>query len=155
MTTDNPRPALGNTPSGGPIQVFFAKPGSARKPRIVRGEGLYMWDDTGRRYIDVSSGPVANNLGHGNARVLAAMQRQAEAVAFAYPTLFETEANIALADLLTSLAGPGLERAFFVSGGSEATESALKFCRQLALSQVIDSGKAAERLDRLVAVSNG
>ena len=135
MTTDNPRPALGNTPSGGPIQVFFAKPGSARKPRIVRGEGLYMWDDTGRRYIDVSSGPVANNLGHGNARVLAAMQRQAEAVAFAYPTLFETEANIALADLLTSLAGPGLERAFFVSGGSEATESALKFCRQLALSR--------------------
>ena len=84
MTTDNPRPALGNTPSGGPIQVFFAKPGSARKPRIVRGEGLYMWDDTGRRYIDVSSGPVANNLGHGNARVLAAMQRQAEAVAFAF-----------------------------------------------------------------------
>ena len=85
MTTDNPRPALGNTPSGGPIQVFFAKPGSARKPRIVRGEGLYMWDDTGRRYIDVSSGPVANNLGHGNARVLAAMQRQADEIHLAVP----------------------------------------------------------------------
>lgn len=134
MNIDNARTPLGEAPSGGPIQVFFSKPGSARKPRVVRGEGLYMWDDTGRRYIDVSSGPVANNLGHGNRRVLDAMQRQAEAVTFAFPTLFESEANAALADLLTSLAGPGLERAFFVSGGSEATESALKLCRQYALA---------------------
>lgn len=135
MISDSSRIPLGNAPSGGPIQVFFAKPGSARKPRAVRGDGLYIWDNAGRRYIDVSSGPVANNLGHGNRRVLDAMRRQAEAVTFAFPTLFETEANVALADLLTSLAGPGLERAFFVSGGSEATESALKLCRQFALAK--------------------
>ncbi|MEX0759416.1 MAG: aminotransferase class III-fold pyridoxal phosphate-dependent enzyme, partial [Tistlia sp.] len=130
----DPRP-LGQDAHGGPVQAFFLKPGTARRPRIVRGEGLYMWDDAGRRYIDVSSGPVANNLGHGNRRVLDAMQRQAEAVTFAFPSLFETEANVMLSDLLTSLAGPGLERAFFVSGGSEATESAIKLCRSYALAK--------------------
>lgn len=137
MKGQNTRLPLGVAPSGGPIQVFLAKSGTPRRPRVARGEGIYFWDDQGRRYIDVSSGPVANNLGSGNPRVLAAMRRQAEAAAFAFPGQFESEANEALADLLTNLAGPGLERAFFVSGGSEATESAIKFCRQywLAMGQ--------------------
>lgn len=135
MNSSPSRTPLGEDARGGPIQVFHVKPGTPRRPRILRGEGLYMWDDAGRRYIDLSAGPVANNLGHGNPRVLAAMQKQAAAVTFAFPTLFETEANVALADLLTSLAGPGLERAFFVSGGSEATETALKLCRQYALAK--------------------
>jgi adenosylmethionine-8-amino-7-oxononanoate aminotransferase len=125
--------SLGSRPHGEPIQVFFSPPGSPRKPRIVRAEGIYMWDDAGRRYIDVSSGPIASNLGHGNARVLDAMKRQAGEAVFVFPTLFETEANAELADLLTSLAGPGLDRAFFVSGGSEATESAMKLARQYAV----------------------
>ena len=129
------RAPLGTDPQGGPIQTFFAKTGSPRKPRIVRGEGLYMWDETGKRYLDVSSGPVANNIGHGNKAVLEAMQRQAEAIAFAFPGMFESAANAELADLLTHLAGPGLERAFFVSGGSEATESAIKLCRQYAVAR--------------------
>lgn len=135
MSTIADRGLLGQDPSGGPIQVFFQKPGTPRRPRVVRGDGLYMWDDAGRRYLDVSSGPVANNLGHGNQRVLEAMNRQAQAVTFAFPTLFETEPNIALSDLLTSLAGPGLERAFFVSGGSEATETAMKLCRAYAVAR--------------------
>ncbi|WP_340107814.1 aspartate aminotransferase family protein [Pikeienuella sp. HZG-20] len=130
MTVQNPRPALGKSPSGEPIQVFLAKTGAPRRPRVVRGEGIYFWDDQGQRYLDTSSGPVANNLGSGNPRVLEAMRKQAEAVAFAFPGQFESEANENLANLLTSLAGPGLDRAFFVSGGSEATESAIKFCRQ-------------------------
>ncbi len=135
MNSQSPRLPLGEQPSGGPIQVFFAPSGTPRRPRVARGEGIYLWDDQGRRYIDVSSGPVANNLGSGNQRVLAAMRQQAEAVAFAFPGQFESEANEQLADLLTQLAGPGLERAFFVSGGSEATESAIKFCRQYWLAK--------------------
>jgi adenosylmethionine-8-amino-7-oxononanoate aminotransferase len=127
--------ALGLEPRGGPIQVFLAKTGTPRRPRVARAEGIYLWDDQGRRYIDVSSGPVANNLGSGNKRVLAAMQKQAEAVAFAFPGQFESEANENLANLLTSLAGPGLDRAFFVSGGSEASESAIKLCRQYFLAK--------------------
>ena len=135
MADRGERAPLGRDPRGGPIQVFFNRPGSARKPRIVRGEGLYMWDDEGRRYIDVSSGPVANNLGHGNPRVLDAIRRQSEQVTYALPTMFESEANVALADLLTSLSGPGLERAFFVSGGSEATETVLKLARMHAVAK--------------------
>lgn len=127
------RAPLGAKDHGEPIQVFFSPPGTPRRPRAVRGEGPYIWDDSGRRYLDVSSGPVANNLGHGNERVLRAMERQARAIAFAFPGQFESEANEALADLVTALAGPGHERAFFVSGGSEATESALRFARKHAV----------------------
>ncbi|MGD9865451.1 MAG: aspartate aminotransferase family protein [Pseudodonghicola sp.] len=126
---------IGGRPRGEPVQVFLAPHGSPRLPRIARGDGIYMWDETGRRYIDVSSGPVANNLGHRNPRVLAAMRAQAEKVAFAFPGQFESAANEDLANLLTELAGPGLERAFFVSGGSEAVESAVKLCRQYALAK--------------------
>ena len=134
------KPPLGTLASGEPVQVFLAPKGTPRLPRISHGKGIYMWDEDGRRYIDVSSSPVANNLGHGNARVLTAMQAQAERAAFACQSRrkkgqFESAANADLADLLTGLASPGLERAFFVSGGSEAVESSIKLARQYALSQ--------------------
>ncbi len=128
------RPHLGTKAHGEPVQVFLAPQGTPRLPRVDRGEGIYFWDTDGNRYIDVSSGPVANNLGSGNARVLDAMRKQAERAAFAFPGQFESEANEKLADLLTSLAGPGLDRAFFVSGGSEAVESAVKLARQYAIA---------------------
>lgn len=134
MENKQARTTLGDGSPGEPIQVFLAKQGTPRLPRIARGDGIYMWDDTGTRYIDVSSGPVANNLGHGNPRVLAAMRQQAEQVAFAFPGMFESDANTRLATLLTDLAGPGFDQAFFVSGGSEAVESAIKLCRQYALA---------------------
>ena len=120
---------------GEPVQVFFSKKGSPRLPRIARGEGIYLWDKDGNKYLDVSSGPVANNLGSGNKKVLAAMNAQAKSAAFAFPGQFESEANERLSNLLTRLAGEGFERAFFVSGGSEAVESAVKLARQYALSK--------------------
>lgn len=125
---------IGDTPQGGPVQGFYLRKGVERRPPIARGEGIYLWDAAGRRYLDASSGPVVSNLGHGNRRVLDAMQAQAEQVTFAYPGLFESEANVALADLVCGLAGPGLDRAFFVSGGSEATEAAIKLARQYAVA---------------------
>jgi adenosylmethionine-8-amino-7-oxononanoate aminotransferase len=120
---------------GGPVQLFYQKKGAKRRPTVSRAEGIYMWDTDGRRYIDASSGPVVSNIGHGNKRVLEAMVEQAKKVAFASRAVFENEPNVALADLLTGLAGPGLERAFFVSGGSEATEAAIKLARQYAVTQ--------------------
>lgn len=126
---------LGRDQRGGPVQVFFAPAGSPRRPTIDRGEGLYMWDTAGRRYIDACSGPVASNLGHGNPRVIEALVAQARRVCFAFPAAFESQANADLADLITSLSGPGLERAFFVSGGSEANESAIKLARQYAVAK--------------------
>ena len=126
---------LGTKLSGETVQVFFKEKGSARLPRISRGDGIFFWDTDGHRYIDVSSGPVTNNLGSGNKTVLSAMEIQAKAAAFAFPGQFESEANERLSNLLTSLAGPGFERAFFVSGGSEAVESSIKLARQYALTK--------------------
>jgi adenosylmethionine-8-amino-7-oxononanoate aminotransferase len=127
-------PAVTTLPDhGGPIQLFYSKKGSWRRPTVARAEGIYMWDTQGRRYLDASSGPVVSNIGHGNERVRAAMNAQAEKVAFANRAFFENEPNIQLADLLTGLAGKGLERAFFVSGGSEANEAAIKFARHYAV----------------------
>lgn len=122
-------------PRGGPVQLFYLKKEIPRRPTVARGEGIYLWDTQGKRYIDASSGPVAANLGHGNARVIAASDRQMREVAYASRAFFENPANIALADSLAELAGPGFERAFFVSGGSEATESAMKLARQYAITQ--------------------
>ncbi|MEP6971039.1 MAG: aminotransferase class III-fold pyridoxal phosphate-dependent enzyme [Betaproteobacteria bacterium] len=122
-------------PRGGPVQLFFLKDGTPRRPLVDYGEGIYLWDTQGRRYIDASSGPIAANLGHANARVIAASDQQIRKVAYASRVFFENSANIALADIVASLAGPGLERAFFVSGGSEANESAMKMARQFAITQ--------------------
>lgn len=121
-------------PLGGPAQVFALKPGSPRKPAIARGEGIYIWDTSGRRYIDVSSGPVAFNLGYGNKRVIAAMKAQLDAAAFAHPSQFESAANVELSGLIAKHAGKGLERVWFCSGGSEAVEGVIKFARQHAVA---------------------
>jgi adenosylmethionine-8-amino-7-oxononanoate aminotransferase len=118
---------------GGPVQLFYSKRGSWRRPTVARAEGVYMWDTDGRRYIDASSGPVVSNIGHGNVRVREAMIAQSEKVVFANRAVFENEPNIQLSNLITSLAGKGLERAFFVSGGSEANEAAIKIARHHAV----------------------
>lgn len=133
MTKANTRRAGNGGMQGGAIQVFYQKKGARRRPTVARAEGIYMWDTEGRRYIDASSGPVVSNIGHGNPRVLEAMIEQARRVAFASRAVFENEPNGKLADLVTKLAGPGLDRAFFVSGGSEATEAAIKLARQYAV----------------------
>ena len=120
---------------GGPVQLFFLNHGDPRRPMVARGEGIFLWDTQGRRYIDASSGPIASNIGHANARVIEASDRQIRSVAYASRVFFESQANIDLADSVALLAGPGLERAFFASGGSEANESAMKMARQYAITQ--------------------
>ena len=105
------------------------------RPQLDRAEGIYMWDIHGKRYIDGSSGAMVSNIGHSNPRVLAAMQRQMQSATFGYRLHFQTEASEALAEKAAALAPPGLNRVFFVSGGSEATESAIKLARQYALTR--------------------
>lgn len=113
---------------------FYLPKGAARPPRVARGEGVHLYDEHGNRYLDATSGAVVSNLGHSNPRVIAAMVQQAERVTFAYPRFFESEQNVRLAGKLAELAGEGFDRAFFVSGGSEASEAALKLARQYALA---------------------
>ncbi|HLQ84810.1 MAG TPA: aspartate aminotransferase family protein [Salinisphaeraceae bacterium] len=107
---------------------------SGRRPLIDRAEGIYIWDAQGRRYIDGSSGSMVCNIGHGNARVLAAMQEQMARATFAYRLHFENEPAEELARELSALMPAGLDRVFFCSGGSEAVESCLKLARQYAVA---------------------
>ncbi len=105
-----------------------------RRPRLRRAEGVYVWDVDGKRYLDGSSGAMVSNIGHSNPHVLAAMRRQMEVATFGYRLHFETEPGEALAAKVAGLAPEGLDRVFFVSGGSEAVESAIKLARQYKLA---------------------
>ncbi len=104
------------------------------RPFLERGEGIYMYDVNGRRYLDGSSGAMVSNIGHSNPAVLAAMRAQMDKSTFGYRLHFQTEASEALATKSAELSPAGLDRVFFVSGGSEAVESALKLARQYKLS---------------------
>jgi adenosylmethionine-8-amino-7-oxononanoate aminotransferase len=109
------------------------------RPVLDRAEGIYMWDAAGNRFIDGSSGAMVCNIGHSNPHVLVAMRRQMEKSTFGYRLHFETEASERLAEMTCALAWPGMDRAFFVSGGSEALESSIKLARQYALAIGEDS----------------
>ncbi len=104
------------------------------RPMLERAEGVYMWDKSGKRYLDGSSGAMVSNIGHSNPNVLRAMQQQMEKATFGYRLHFETEASENLAIKLDELSPKGLERVFFVSGGSEAVESTIKLARQYAIA---------------------
>jgi adenosylmethionine-8-amino-7-oxononanoate aminotransferase len=115
-----------------PSNLFYQT--RSRRPLVARAEGIYFWDRAGKRYIDGSSGAMVANIGHGNPRVLAAMRRQMEETTFAYRLHFENEAAETLARRIAGRMPAGLDRVFFVSGGSEAVESCLKLARQHALA---------------------
>jgi len=118
--------------SRAPSHLFYQ--GRQRRPVLDQARGVYMWDVDGRRYIDGSSGAMVCNIGHSNPRVLEAMRQQMERATFGYRLHFETEASEALAARTAALLPAGLDRVFFVSGGSEAVESAMKLARQWALA---------------------
>lgn len=99
-------------------------------PTAVRGDGCYLIGADGRRVFDGSGGAAVSCLGHSDAAVIAAAQEQLGKLAFAHSSFFTSEPAEALADLLVAYAPAGIERVYFVSGGSEATESAIKLARQ-------------------------
>jgi adenosylmethionine-8-amino-7-oxononanoate aminotransferase len=99
-------------------------------PRIVRGEGSYLFDAEGRQYLDGSGGPAAFCLGHANREVNAAIAAQLERVACAYRYLFTTEALEELSGLLLGKFGPDFGHVVYCCSGSEAVESALKVALQ-------------------------
>lgn len=99
-------------------------------PTAVGGEGCYLIDPDGKRYFDGSGGAAVSCLGHSNERVKQAIKDQVDQLAFAHTGFFTSEPAEQLADLLTSQAPEALDRVYFVSGGSEATEAAVKLARQ-------------------------
>ena len=99
-------------------------------PVAASARGMTLTDSAGREYIDASGGAAVSCLGHGHPDVLAAMHAQIDRVAYAHTSFFTTEVAEQLADVLVQGAPAGTSHAYFVSGGSEAVEAALKMARQ-------------------------
>lgn len=99
-------------------------------PRAVAGQGATITAEDGRIYLDASGGAAVSCLGHGHPDVIRAMHEQIDRLAYAHTSFFTTEVAEQLADQLVSTAPPGISHAYFVSGGSEAVEAALKMARQ-------------------------
>jgi adenosylmethionine-8-amino-7-oxononanoate aminotransferase len=99
-------------------------------PVAVAGDGAYLYDREGRRYLDASGGAAVSCLGHSDRTVIDAIQRQLEALPFAHTSFFSNEPMEALADALIDAAPRPLDKVYFTSGGSEAIEAALKLARQ-------------------------
>ena len=101
-------------------------------PVIAYGQGSYLFDTNGQRYLDACGGVHVVSIGHGVGDIVEAMADQASKVAFAYGR-FVSQPQVDLANKIAALTPEGLNRVFFISGGSEATESALKMARKYHL----------------------
>ena len=112
---------------------IFHRSTGAEPPTAVRGEGMYLYDASGKRYLDGSGGAAVSCLGHGDADISRAIRDQVDRLDFAHTGFFTSEAAEALADKLIAHAPGDLGRACFVSGGSEAVEASLKLARQYFL----------------------
>ena len=110
-------------------------------PRIVRGQGSYLFDASGKRYLDGSGGPAAFSLGHANAEVNAAIAAQLAQVACGYRYLFTSDALEQLTEMLLRHCGPLFGQIVFASSGSEAIEGAMK----VALQYWTARGRASKR----------
>ena len=99
-------------------------------PLFSRGEGCYLWDESGKRYLDALAGLFVVQIGHGRADIAKAMGNQAERLAYVPSWSATTTTTVEAAGLIAELAPADLDAVFFVSSGSEAVESAIKFARQ-------------------------
>lgn len=109
---------------------LFPRMGCEGLPVACRGDGICIYDADGRRYLDGSSGAAASCLGHSNEAVAAAIKRQVDDLAYAHTSFFTSEAAERLAEMLVRAAPDNINRVYFVSGGSEAMEAAIKLARQ-------------------------
>lgn len=114
---------------------IFGRTTSGQIPTAVKGEGCYIIDSDGKRYLDGSGGAAVSCLGHSNERVKRAIQDQLQNLDFAHTGFFTTEPAEALADLLIQNAPDCIDRVYLVSGGSEAVEAAIKLARQYYLEK--------------------
>src|SRR6202451_60673 len=115
-----------------PLWIHFTRMGSYAEhevPVIVRGEGCYVYDEHGKRYLDGLSALYCVNIGHGRAELGRAAARQAEELGFYTNWSYAHPRSIELATRIAGLAPGNLNRVFFTSGGSEAVESAWKLAK--------------------------
>jgi len=119
-----------HTPRRYPESPVFYRTLDRELPLVVRGEGIWLFDDTGKAYIDACGGAYVANLGHGVGTVAEAVAEQIKKVAYVNGTAFTNEPVEQLAAELRRLSPGDLDYAYFLSSGSEATEAALKLARQ-------------------------
>ncbi|WP_209021811.1 aspartate aminotransferase family protein [Nocardioides sp. 503] len=114
------------------LWMHFTRHGSyaeADVPVIVRGEGAYIWDSNGKRYLDALAGLFVSQLGHGRTELAEAAAKQAQELAFMPLWSYAHPSAIELADKVASYAPGDLNRVFFTSGGGEAVETAWKLAK--------------------------
>ena len=112
------------------MSYVFGRNAKGNPPVAVAGEGCYLIDADGKRYLDGSGGAAVSCLGHNNTHVKEAIKQQIDDLAFAHTGFFTSKPAEELAEKLIAHAPPGLEKVYFVSGGSEAVEAAIKLARQ-------------------------
>lgn len=109
--------------------VFHRNPKISMKT-AVSGKGIRLFDSDGKSYIDACGGAAVSCLGHGHPAVIEAIKQQLDTIAYAHTSFFTTQMAEDLADFLQQKAPGSLNHVYFVSGGSEAIETALKLARQ-------------------------
>jgi adenosylmethionine-8-amino-7-oxononanoate aminotransferase len=109
---------------------IFPRHTKSSLPIAVKGEGSYIFDDSGKSYLDASGGAAVSCLGHAHPTVIKALHRQLDELTYAHTSFFTSEQAEKLADRLCLEAPKGIDRVYLVSGGSEAIEAALKLARQ-------------------------
>lgn len=115
--------------------VFYRQRPGWQFPTAVRAEGALVWDDRGRRLIDAAGGAIVVNVGHGVAEIADAIAEQARRLAYVHGSELTSEPMEALAAELAKRAPVDDARVYLVSGGSEATETAIKLARQYQLAR--------------------
>lgn len=104
-------------------------------PQAEGGQGAYLRDAQGKQYLDASGGAAVSCLGHGDPRIIGAIKQQLDKLAFAHTSFFTNQPAEELAAVLSEKAPGGNWRVYFLSGGSEANEAALKLARQVQVER--------------------
>jgi len=112
------------------VSHVFHRSARSTLPIAVKGDGIFIEDSSGKRYMDASGGAAVSCLGHSDPDVIQAIKDQVDGISFAHTSFFSSQPAEDLADLLIDAAPGGLDMVYFVSGGSEAVEAALLMARQ-------------------------
>lgn len=114
--------------------VFYRKMNHAR-PKISHGQGIYLWDETGKRYIDGSGGPLVVNVGHGRSEIVAAMTQQAQQAAYIHAIMFTSDPLEQLSAEFAPLVPIPDAKFYYLSSGTEVVEGAIKLARQTQMAR--------------------
>lgn len=114
--------------------VFYRKMAHGR-PKIAYGEGVYLFDEDGKKFIDGSGGPLVVNVGHGRSEIIRAMTQQLEKVAYVHAIMFTSEPIETFAAELANVVPLSDAKFYFLSSGSEVVEGAIKLARQIQMAR--------------------